>query len=61
MQPYTFTFRARDGEVIGTLDTKCANDKAAIERGMAARPRVAAALEIVCGSRTVAMQRFEEK
>lgn len=59
MQAYRFTYLDKEGEVIGTLDVQCADDKAAIARGTTAKPPIAAVMEIACGKRIVVKQRVE--
>jgi hypothetical protein len=59
LQSYTFTYLARDGSVIGTLDAKCVNDDSAITRGMIVKPRVAVRIEVVCGKRIVAQRNLD--
>lgn len=59
MQDYIFTYLDKEGEVIGTLNVQCAGDKAAIARGLAAKPPVAAVMEIACGKRVVVKQRLD--
>jgi hypothetical protein len=59
LQSYKFVYRDAGEQVIGTLETKCLNDDAAIERGMTAKPRVAASLEIACGERTVLKRKLD--
>lgn len=58
LRSYKFTYLDRDGQVIGTLDVECTNDDSAVARGLAARPRVASIVDVVCGRRLVAREKL---